>query len=436
MVDRGTQRSLFLADPPGEAEPPTDPPAGAPAPLVEVEGGRRRWLQVLVVLAVLVGGVVANRSAPPPVREEEAAERTTDGPVLGPATLPQSLATMARLGPLLPEPTGTTLLLGAGTQVLVVDLDSGTLRSVQLVDLRIGSGYPWGSQAVTAGDAFVVRSRPPNAKVIPRTDGQPVADLVAGSGGGLYPSTTADTFWVEEVRGEARLEEVDRAATVLRTVPVPNGSESIVWDGAGFLQTVDGRIEASGAPGEQPSSLGEGLVVAADGATAAVLGCPEGAGRGCDLSLVDRLSGTRRVVPVPDELSGFAAGRPDRFVPELSPDGRWLLLGATSARTSPTVRGDVAAPGTGIAVVDVAGGAVRAFEPGTPEGPPAAAFSPDGRWLFLGRSVGTVSAELDAVRLADGARFDLDVEISARASFGLVLEAFPSVPADLGAGGG
>ena len=435
MVDRGTQRSLFLADPPGEPEPPADPPAGAPAPLVEVEGGRRRWLQVLVVLAVLAGGIVANRSAPPPV-QEEAAERTTAGPVLGPATLPQSLATVARLGPLLPEPTGTTLLLGAGTQVLVLDVDSGTLRSVQLADLRVGSGYPWGAQAVTAGDAFVVRSRPPDAKVIPRTDGQPVADLLAGSGGGLHPSTTADTFWVEEVRGEGRLEEVDRSATVRRTVPVPNGSESIVWDGAGFLQTVDGRIQVFSADGAQPSALGEGLVVAADAASAAVLGCGEEDGRGCDLSLVDRPSGARRVVPVPDELAGFTAGRADRNVAELSPDGRWLLVGATSTRTSPTVRGDAAAPGTGIAVVDVAAGTVRAFEPGSPEGPPAAAFSPDGRWLFLGRSVGTVSAELDAVRLADGARFDLDVEISARASFGLVLEAFPSVPADLGAGGG
>ena len=435
MVDRGTQRSLFLADPPAEPEPPAEPPAGAPAPLVEVEGGRRRWLQVLVVLAVLVGGVVANRSAPQPVREEPP-DRTSDGPVLGPAALPQSLATVARLGPLLPEPTGTTLLLGAGTQVLVLDLDSGTLRSVQLADLRVGSGYPWGSQAVTAGDAFVVRSRPPTAKVIPRTDGQSVADLVAGSGGGLHPSTTAETFWVEEVRGEARLEEVDRSAAVRRTVPVPNGSESIVWDGAGFLQTVEGRIEAFGPAGEQEASLGEGLVIAADATTAAVLGCPEEVGRGCELSLVERASGTSRVVPLSDELSGFSDGLAGRFGPELSPDGRWLLLGATSARTSPTIRGDAAAPGTGVAVVDVAAGAVWAFEPGTPEGPPAAAFSPDGRWLFLGRSVGTVAAELDAVRLADGDRFDVDVEISARASFGLVLEAFPSVPADLGAGGG
>ena len=435
MVDRGTQRSLFLADPPGAPDEPAEPPAGQPAPLVEVEGGKRRWLQVLVVLAVLAGGIVANRSAPPSVRVGPV-ERTSDGPVLGPARLPQSLATVARLGPLLPEPTGTTLLLGAGTQVLVLDVDSGTLRSVQLADLRVGSGHPWGSQAVTAGDAFIVRSRPPAAKVIPRTDGQPVADLVAGSGGGLYPSTTPDTFWVEEVRGEARLEEVDRSAVVRRSVPVPNGSESIVWDGTGFLQTVDGRIQSPGTEGEQPAPLGEGLVVAADAATAAVLGCGGEAVRGCDLSLVDRPSGTRRVVPLPDELTGFTAGRLDQPAPELSPDGRWLLLGATSARTSPTVRGDVAGPGAGVAVVDVAGGTVRAFEPGTSEGPPVAAFSPDGRWLFLGRSVGTVSAELDAVRLADGDRFDLDVEISARASFGLVLEAFPSVPADLGTGGG
>jgi hypothetical protein len=39
-------------------------------------------------------------------------------------------------------------------------------------------------------------------------------------------------------------------------------------------------------------------------------------------------------------------------------------------------------------------------------------------------------------RLVDGARFDLEVELSVRASFGLALSAVPSTPADLGAGDG
>jgi len=427
VVDRGTERSLFLADPPARPGEAVEPPAGPQAPLVVVERGRRRWLQVLVVLALLVAGIVANRSNARP-EEEVAPDIERTAPLLRPATLPQSLRTVARLGPLLPGPTGTTLVLAAGTQVIVLDVDSGTLRNVQMVDLRVEAGYPWGSPVVAAGDAFVVRSRPPTAKVLPRADGQAVADLDSGSGGGLYPSTADDTFWVEELRGEGRLEEVDRADVVRRTVPVPNGGESIVWDGAGFVQTVNGVVQAFSADGGPPTALGEGLAVAADAATVATLRCQEGDAAACDLWLLDRASGAFRRVPRPDDLSGFQAGFGADLVPELSSDGRWLVLQAATSE-----QGRRVASGAGVAVVDVVTGTVRAFEPGSGGGVPAATFSPDGHWLFLGSSVGTVSAELDGVRLADGARFDLDVEISARASFGLVMEAFPSVAADLGA---
>lgn len=438
MENRGTGRSLFLADPASGPAEPVEAPATPHAPPVELGRGRRRWLQVLVVLAVVAGGVVANRSNARPSEEQAALEqdRAGEGPLLGPTSLPQSLRTVARLGPLLPEPTATTLVLAAGTQVAVLDVDSGTLRNVHLADLRVEAGFPWGSPVVAVGDAFVVRSRPPLAKVIPRTDGQPVADLDAGSGGGLYPSTTDGAFWVEELRGEGRLEEVDRADVVRRTVALPDGGESVVWDGAGFVQTVDGVARAYPADGGAPTDLVEGLAVAADAATVAALRCPGGDWSACDLWLTDRVSGASRPVSRPADVSSFRAGFGADLVPELSPDGRWLVLQATSAVRPADAESDGAGPGAGAAVVDVAAGSVVAVDAGSGEGVPAATFSPDSRWLFLGSSVGTVSAELDAVRLVDRARFDLDVVLSARASFGLVLEAFPSTAADLGAEGG
>lgn len=55
--------------------------------------------------------------------------------------------------------------------------------------------------------------------------------------------------------------------------------------------------------------------------------------------------------------------------------------------------------------------------------------------MLVGRSIDSVTAELSAIRLTDGASFPIEVDLSTRASFGLVLQAFPSVPADLGADG-
>lgn len=434
MRDEGSDGSLFL-DPPVAsrrgAQP--EPPAGPQAPLVEVEGGRRRRLAVLVVVALLVGGVIANRTSTERADEEDALHdqrQDLAAPAESPANLPQSLRTTDRLGPLLPEPTGTTLVLAAGTQVIVLDVDSGTVRSVQLADLDVGASYPWGSPVLAVGDSIVVRSRPPRGKVIPRADGGPVTDLAAGSGGGLYPTTTPGRYWVEERRGEPRLEEVDLVGDVSRTVPVPNGQESIVWDGTGFVQTVDGAALAFPADGGEAVPLASGLAVAGDATTVALLRCaPSGS---CELVLADRSTGEVRTVPrtgaVQDFQTGFTGASAGAGI---SPDGRWLLLPVIAAPRPGSAESLPA-----LAVIDVTTGTVRAVEPGGTTGQPAGAFSQDGRWLFLGRPVGTVTAELGAVRLADGARFDLDVELSVRASFGLVLEAVPSLPADRGADGG
>ncbi len=225
----------------------------------------------------------------------------------------------------------------------------------------------------------------------------------------------------------------------------PASGQSIVWDGSGFVQTVDDQALAFDPDGGESTSLGPGLAVAADGATVAMLRrcagsssevpIPLGAASSCELVLLDRASGSSRTVPPLDDLAGFSAGEDAGFVPSFSPDGRWLLLraGATSTREPPV---DPGAPVTGgIAVIDVSTGTVRAVEPGTELGPPAGTFSPDSQWLFIARPTSSVGASLSVVRLAEGDRFVLDAELELRSGFGIVLEAFPSVPADLGAAG-
>jgi hypothetical protein len=312
--------------------------------------------------------------------------------------------------------------------VIVLDVDTGTLRSVQVADLDVSPAYPWGSPVLAVGDSFVVRSRPPRAKVVPRADGAPVRDLEAGSGGGLHPSTEPGRLWVEEVRGDPVLQEVDLTGAVLRSVPLPLATASVVWDGAGFVLTADGTAQAVALDGGPPTVVGPGLAVAADAATVALLRC-EASDDLCALDLHDRATGVVRTVAPERGVVGFAAGTGTVPV-RLSPDGRWLTIQADaplegSAQTGP-----------GLALVDVAAGRVRAVEPGTEAGAPVGAFSPDARWLFLAETTGSVSARMTGFRLVDGARFDLEVELSVRASFGLALSAVPSTPADLGAGDG
>jgi hypothetical protein len=427
------QRSLFLAPAPApdpEPERP-EPPPGPAAPLGVVEGGRRRRLQVLVVVALLIAGAVANRAGNERADDAERVQggAQDDGAVEMPPLLAQSLHTKARVGPLLPELTDTTLLLAAGTQVIVLDVDTGTSRSLQVADLDVSAGYPWGAPLLAVGDELVVRSQPPRAMVVPRTDGEPVRDLDAGSGGGLHPSTEPGRLWVEEVRGQRVLEEVDLTGEVLRTVPIPPGMSSIVWDGAGFVQTVDGTARTYHVDGGEPTDIGPGLAVAADATTVALLRC-ERRDEPCPLELLDRRDGSVRPVATEGEVVGFSAGTGTVPV-RLSPDGRWLVIQAEV----PPEEAEDGRGGPALAVVDVVAGTVRSVEPGTEAGVAVGAFSPDGRWLFLGRSTGSVNAQVSGVRLVDSARFDLEVELEMRAGSGLSLSAVPRVPADLGAGG-
>lgn len=432
MSDGERERSLFLApERPPEPEPTAhdgEPPAGRAAPLVEVEGGRRRWLAVLVVVALLVAGAVANRRSAERAEQAAVEDVADDQPASpGPPLVAPAMRTIEHFGPRLLEDTGTTLVLAAGTQVAVLDVDSGTLRNVQVADLSVTSSYPWGSQVLAVGGSFVVRSQPPRALLVPRADGVPVQPLDVGSGGGLYPSDVAGRYWVEEARGAGVLQELDAsdpAGAITRQVPRIDGMRSIVWDGTGFIQSDSLRALATPADGGEPVPLAAGIAVAADGTTLALLDCP-GDQPPCSLTLLDRATGSASPVELPEQVDGFELdGRAT-----LSPDGRWLLVTVTSDTASGVARG------RGLAVVDVETASAQVVEPAQEDAPVATgAFSPDGRWLFLAEPANSVEVELSAVDLGAGGRYAL-ASVPLRASFGAVLEAFPSIPADLGAGG-
>lgn len=441
MPDEQGERSLFLAPVAPVAaqegrEGDAEPPAGPAAPLVEVEAGRRRWLAVLVVLALLVAGAVANRRNAQQVEAPDLPEPVEEArSIPAPAIVAPAFQTIDRFSPPLPEPTGTTLALAASTQVVLVDVDSGTVRNVHVADLEASTSYPWGSQVLPVGDALVVRSQPPRAYLVPRADGGAVGPLEVGSGGGLYPSQDDGRLWVDERRGDPRLEEVDLAGNVSRSVPVLDGVTSIVWDGSGFIQSIGGEALATPVDGE-PSRVAAGTAVAAADSLVALLRCD--GGRGCRLSLLDRDVGTTRPVAPPRGSTAFLLDGGATF----SPDGRWLLVsaggpaGADGGGTAGSEgAGGVALVPSGLAIVDVASASVRALEPvGSDLEPAAGAFSPSGRWLFLASSTGTVSAEVAAIDLEAGRRYAL-TSLQVRSGFGLVLEALPSVPADLGAAG-
>lgn len=438
MVDEQAGGSLFLAPRPPPAPGRGQASTDSSGSLSEVEGGRRRWLAVIVVVALLVAGVVANRrNAQLPVSdpsgggtavdeedgEDDEEEEEEAGARPPPALAASSLRTLDRLATSLPAPTGTTLVLAASTQVVVFEVDSGTLRNVQIAKLTASSSHPWGSQVHATDDAIVVRGRPPRAVLVPREDGAPVRPVELGSGGGLYPSDVPGRFWVEEVRGDGVLQELDVDGAVSRVVPMVRPLRSVVWDGLGFVQSTDEAALATPPDGSAPTVVAPGIAVAADRATVALAHCGDG-GTTCSLELFERATGVGRAVAAPDGSDGFVLEGGATF----SPNGRWLLV------TSAPGPARLATKPAGLAVVDVAAGAVAFVEPAEEGGPAATgAFSTDGRWLFLASTTSTVEAQLHAVDLTTGDR-SLLATVPLRAGFGITLAAFPSVPADLGAG--
>jgi hypothetical protein len=380
-----------------------------------------------VAATLLVVAVVSDRSgdgepaAPdraagtPSVEPGPMAATAPHGPVARPT--PAVVETAATLGPRLPAPSGTTLVVVARDRVVLADLDSGVVRTARLRAAPDRSPF----QAVLGlGSSFLLAGAAP--LVVPRAEGAVVDEVDLPVFGGYLPSSLPNAFWTVDQRFDVELVERTLAGATGRRVVLPGESGAVLPVGDGFLVSPAGSMMLVDATTGRVDRLGEGTAVAYDGRTLVRSRC--GDDLECGLVLSDPDGGRQRQVGPPTPRSRYETYSGARF----SPDGRWLSI--------PFYGEDQ--PG-GLALIDVERGERRPTEQlATASGggfPASAAFTADSRWLlFADRSSGL--GAVHAVDLADGTVLPVDLgPVVGEADGDLLLATFPSIPADATAGG-
>lgn len=389
---------------------------------------RRRLGAVAVVAVLLLAAFGANRMTAGELAtdgDDEAAPGTTgttepERPSTtrrrprATTTVPETLQTMAVLGPLLPDATGTTVVLASSGRLAVADLDTGTVRTVGAPGLRPYAGYPFETVLAVPGGFLVSGSQP---HLVPRDAGGDVLELDVPPHAGFLRSGEEGRFWTVGETFTMELVERDVVGETGRRLTLPPDTGAILPTGDGFVVSPYGSVLEVDAGTGRAERIADGAAVAVDERTLARVRCDDDLD--CGLVISDRDGGRERFVPQPTPRSRYDSW----YGARLSPDGRWLVI--------PFYAEDQ--PG-GLALVDVEAGERRQIDSlaTSSEGgfPLQAVFTADSRWLLLA-DAGSESRPIRAIRIDDGATAEIDLGIEARpGEQGSVLIAVPSVPAD------
>ena len=388
---------------------------------------RRRTVAPLVVAALVVGAVVANRAGGDADRGAERAPATSPtastsptaagstGPITPTTTLGPSLTTVERRGPLLPDATGTTVVLAASERLVVADLDTGTVRMASAPGLTTWGGGPF-TNVLPVGTALLVVGADP--QLVERSPEGGVSDVGPAMPGGVLPSAEPGRWWAVDHRFSIELVEHDVTGETGRRLALPGESTAVLPFGDGFLVSPAGSVLAVDATTGRGRRIADGTAVAVDDRTLVRTRCDEVLE--CGLVLSDHGGGAERLVDTPTPRSRYEVYAGARF----SPDGRWLVV--------PFYGEDQ--PG-GLVLIDVERGERRQVDSlATASGggfAVTAAFTADSRWLLIGDP--DEEAPLRALRIEDGARAEIDLGLrGGRGRGGTSMVALPSVPGDGG----
>lgn len=421
--------SLFLSpldEPAGEpaGEPGGQEPVPEPSP---VAGGRGRGrLGALVVVAALAvaafgvnrlsasgDGADPGERASPPVGERRGAPTTRPDP-RPTTTLPPSLATLEVRGLMLPEPTGTTLVLASSRRLLVVHLDSGTVRAAAVGGIEVYGGSPFHS-VLPVGDGLLTSG--PQPRLVDRRPGGPVREDLPSAPMGYLPSASDGRWWVVGDHVSPDLVEWDLDGETGGRIALPGDGGVALPLGNSFIVSPLGSVLQIDAGTGAVRRIGDGVAVAVDERTLARVRCD--ASIECGLVLSDLVGGRERTIEPPTPRSRYGTHSGVSF----SPDGRWLV--------TPFFGEDQ--PG-GLTLVDVERGERRFLDSLATSSrggfPLNAAFTSDSRWLLLAEPTAD-GDPLRAIRIADGTSVELDLGLEVGdPSEGVVLLAIPSIPAD------
>lgn len=406
-----------------------------PAPVVAGGGGRRRLAVGVLALVLVLGAGVANRisAGGAGVADEQAVDDTTttvaprrtttsdQRPPRTTTTVPDVLTTVATVGPLIPEPVGTTLVLANANQLFIAHLDTGTVRTVRVPSPDLGGPF---QSVLPVGDALLVGGNRP--QLVARGAGGEVRDAGGTASGGLLPSAVAGRCWSVDWRFQLELTEQGIGGELTRRLELPGDGGAVLTFGDGFLVSPFETIMAIDATTGRGQRVGDGAAVAVNADSLVRSRCDEALE--CGLVITDLAGGNERVVGPPTPRSRYETYSGARF----SPDGRWLV--------APFYGEDQ--PG-GLVLIDVEQGIRRPTDLLTTVSgggfPANATFTADSRWLLVGeaRGGGSRGGAVKAIRIADGVQIDLDLDLDLDLVLGprvgdspMAMVALPSIPAD------
>ncbi len=336
---------------------------------------------------------VAASAAPGPNTQAFPALATEVSAPPGPAVSDPLTTTSIVLGPQLPEPTGTTLLIAddGDTQLLAFELDTGT---VTIVDLRVPpTGLSPSTVISVAGGIIDIHG--PTIRFVP-IDGSPPVDLAPNRCGALA-ADQLDQVWIVDCEPRISVRAVDldgrplTDAIVLpaNSYPIGGWSDGVVVQGVGQIS----RVDAAGAV----TPIADGLSSGVAGGRLLRTSCRNG--DGCRADIVDIITGVTVASLARPTLEPQSTGYFGRTSAAVSPDRSQLVVASGfGPDSSPTFTAIDMRNGTG---ARVPGASIDLYRDGV-------AWSDDGRWLFYRGPDSILSAwrigDPEPIRLTDAPR--------------------------------